>query len=564
MVPAFHPTRPQRVCDTCAEAQQVDEQEEQDGPGELAGRRTLTAERLAKPVAAAAGEAWCELGVVRVRVLEARGLLAADQNIVGQKSFSDPYCTLRMDGGEIVRTRTIASTLEPRWNTCVDFVIGRAEPVLSLELWDADTISADDPLGSVRLRLGDLQPDFPPHRGWVQLTPPDWAEDHTGAAGAVLLEVQLIELRPMQHLVAHLAPAPPAPEPDPRFDINAVYGPLMKIVDLVVFGLICPVVFFVMDLIFWTNPLHSVLALIVWNVTAGHYLEHVPAAWFAGLAMYVLSWRGHKQPSDAKSQMSNAPTEDLDPPEQPPVTSSRSQGPPRAASSKPPERAESKEGSASLPARSPSQEEQKEEHLGGFAQRLAVVLPASIKDKCRRKQNTLRTAADACQMVHDLFTWRHSGSPALAGVLSALAALCELLPYSTVLMGFGTLALLACSPVLTAAQGLVHYCRWRAIRHAGYQQPSEWGMEDDYRPEWSSKDYVASKKRRTAGCWHQARSTLTEMAMRVLIPGAEARPAPAVVSESSEHPGTDCRRRAGAAQRRAGPGGQPEPSCKLR
>ena len=50
---------------------------------------------------------------------------------------SDPYCVVRVGAGE-VRSRTVAGTLEPRWNAVMDFALTEAESVLSLDFWDED------------------------------------------------------------------------------------------------------------------------------------------------------------------------------------------------------------------------------------------------------------------------------------------------------------------------------------------------------------------------------------------------------------------------------------------
>merc|ERR1712137_1513607 len=59
-----------------------------------------------------------------------------------------------------------------------------------------------------------------------------------------------------------------------------------------------------------------------------------------------------------------------------------------------------------------------EAHLGGFVQRLAMVLPRSVKDMCAGLQPTLKTVADGLQLVHDLFTWKDDQSS--RGLVGAL------------------------------------------------------------------------------------------------------------------------------------------------
>eukprot|EP00406_Dinophysis_acuminata_P032906 CAMPEP_0179375252 /NCGR_PEP_ID=MMETSP0797-20121207/87711_1 /TAXON_ID=47934 /ORGANISM="Dinophysis acuminata, Strain DAEP01" /LENGTH=131 /DNA_ID=CAMNT_0021091261 /DNA_START=1 /DNA_END=393 /DNA_ORIENTATION=+ len=130
---------------------------------------------------------------------------------------------------------------------------------------------------------------------------------------------------------------------------------------------------------------------------------------------------------------------------------------------------------------------------------VANMLPTWVKTLCRSKQETLRTVADLCQLVHDLFTWRHPGSQGLVMALLVLALVCEVLSTRVLAMLTGSGVLLACSPVLTGAQGLVAYAQWRRQDRGVAQQlpPRQnhgavqlspptlpWGMRADYEEGW--------------------------------------------------------------------------------
>ena len=67
LLPHLHASKPQRVCDRCVEA---------------------ATGRLARPRPALSSKVPGALGVVRVRLIEARGLMATDRNLVGQKTGS--------------------------------------------------------------------------------------------------------------------------------------------------------------------------------------------------------------------------------------------------------------------------------------------------------------------------------------------------------------------------------------------------------------------------------------------------------------------------------------------
>ncbi|CAE7765811.1 MCTP2, partial [Symbiodinium sp. CCMP2456] len=136
-----------------------------------------------------------EFGTLRVRIIEAKGLLAADYGLMNKSS--DPYCLVNAGHSVQVRTHTVSATLEPRWDTTLSFRLSRPDDVLHLEVWDEDTTSRDDAIGFLDLPLSQvpLSSSSAPLRGWVPLCRPE-AQALPGevvnlpakGAGAVLLE----------------------------------------------------------------------------------------------------------------------------------------------------------------------------------------------------------------------------------------------------------------------------------------------------------------------------------------------------------------------------------------
>lgn len=452
VVPEFHPTKRQRVCYSCAghASWKPEPSISRSGTLQLTKEKTeqsppLIAD-LTGPVPPNFDE-WRVLGRLEVRIVEARGLIAADRSLTGQRTSSDPYCVLRISDGPHVRTRTIPETLEPRWFSKVSFLISRCDAVLHISVFDEDTFESDDPMGTISLPLGDLHASSEPFSGWVQLKPP---EGHVGPAGAVFVELQLVEFDVVRHLISHVYPPLPPVPPPPAFDIDEAYGPLMHVVDLLWSRFLRKGLLWLLDLIFWTSPKRSCIALLVWNLAARFCLAHWPAALFARIAIYMLQCRRvvqmhHNKLSNAGEDASTSGTGD----------------------------------------KKPSAEKHPEEaHLSGMVRSLPF--PTWFKELCVFLQPLLRTMADFLQLAHDVFNWIHPSSPHMFWCSVAMAVFCELAQFSTVLMTVGTITLLIKSPLPTALSGLRTYKRWLFATRVA---PTAWKFQEDYCSSWSSADY---------------------------------------------------------------------------
>ncbi|KAJ0394355.1 hypothetical protein P43SY_006836 [Pythium insidiosum] len=134
---------------------------------------------------------------VRVKIVEARGILAADSN-----GFSDPYVTMTLlssrmqplaQGGTF-KTKVIKKTLTPQWDE--EFVIGerfdlREATWLRLVVADSDGFfSKDDPLGFVDIPVSLLTDDqlaTAPLDSWYRLMKMDgMKKDATGEIHVIL------------------------------------------------------------------------------------------------------------------------------------------------------------------------------------------------------------------------------------------------------------------------------------------------------------------------------------------------------------------------------------------
>jgi len=486
VVPDYHPAKPQRVCNNCMAQAAVPEASEEAVEEAVEALKSGSKVRPVRATALAGNplpsrdEKRREFGTLQVRVIEAKGLLAADYGLMNKSS--DPYCLLSVAHGVQVRTHTVSATLEPRWDTVISFRLARPDATLHLEVWDEDPVSADDAIGFLDLDLSQvpIAGGSQPVRGWVPLFRPEEQPlpgevlDHAATgAGAVLLEMQLVDVEPLKHLKSFTAPLPPIPHPPPPFDIDAVYGPAMHLLDLLWTRFFSPILFWLLDLIFWTSPTRSFIALVAWNLGARYGLRHYPALPPLGLLVFMASYRLCRPAAQEEEKVDvKLPRRSL----------LRRGSSPAILEDR---EATNEESAQPMVTRQDSKQDYDEAQLGSAVQRLCFVLPSSIKDLCRGLQPVLRMTADGLQMVHDIFVWEHAASPAVACVLLVCAAISEVLRFDILLMVIGSGVLLACSPLVPAVSGSVAYLRLRAASG----RPKAWDIRDEYEEAWSSKDY---------------------------------------------------------------------------
>jgi len=88
-------------------------------------------------------------GVIRIYVLAARDLVAADVHMTGPRS-SDPYCVIRLGTTEFT-TRTIKRNCNPVWgdDEFFDFPVYHEQQHVVLNIFDSDALGQNDFLGSL-------------------------------------------------------------------------------------------------------------------------------------------------------------------------------------------------------------------------------------------------------------------------------------------------------------------------------------------------------------------------------------------------------------------------------
>ena len=129
----------------------------------LEGKSSLRTKEATKAEIQAAEAVLAAPGVLRVRVVSATGLAAADSN-----GLSDPYATVfhRAMPEVVHKTHVMRKTLDPEWNETISLTGTLNEFVgtgLLLKVFDWDSmikLSKDDPLGDAQVSLDLLQWDW--------------------------------------------------------------------------------------------------------------------------------------------------------------------------------------------------------------------------------------------------------------------------------------------------------------------------------------------------------------------------------------------------------------------
>jgi len=108
--------------------------------------------RIAVPLAAGVDASDLQYpipeGVLRVKVVEAKNLIAKDVGLV-KKGKSDPYAIIRV-GAQSFRTKVIDNNLNPEWNETFEAFVDNCEgQQLEAVIYDEDTSSKDSKIGTL-------------------------------------------------------------------------------------------------------------------------------------------------------------------------------------------------------------------------------------------------------------------------------------------------------------------------------------------------------------------------------------------------------------------------------
>ena len=101
-------------------------------------------------------ESMSNMGTLRVDVLEASNLPAADRN-----GYSDPYCKFELNGEGVFKSKIQKKTLQPIWNESFEIPIkSRTAASFTVRVMDWDIGGTDDFLGAAKIDVKELEPQL--------------------------------------------------------------------------------------------------------------------------------------------------------------------------------------------------------------------------------------------------------------------------------------------------------------------------------------------------------------------------------------------------------------------
>jgi len=95
--------------------------------------------------------------LLSLKILRGMDLAAKDHNLIAADS-SDPYCFVFIDEKKIGKTPVQFQTLKPVWGgpfSTYKFR-GSIETKVTIQIWDFDNLSSDDPMGKISFSVGEM------------------------------------------------------------------------------------------------------------------------------------------------------------------------------------------------------------------------------------------------------------------------------------------------------------------------------------------------------------------------------------------------------------------------
>ena len=434
---------------------------------------------------------------LNLKIFEARGLIAADFNILGKRTSSDPFCIMTMSVDRTRRaTRIVSSTLNPAWNQEFDIPVRTPMQNVEIVVYDHDVTGKDEELGRISIPL-DRLPNGKTIAGWMPLIFLQDVDKSGMAvpvpAGQAYMALR-IDYKAQSELKAYMRAAVAIPPPvKVTFDINAIYGPSMLLIDLVMWRTLQPVLNVLMYVLWWENFFVSVLAMLV-CIPIGLNIAYFPSAFFFFLN-FVMVYNYISQtyvtladPVEAEKSSKKAKLMKL-----PGGKMMTSVGKgiasitmldklklPTLLGDKKPE---------VEPAPTTQHEEQS---LGGLVSKVTLMSPGWVKEFAASYQPLLRTLADTVSWFYDILHLSDKRSFIYFLVFLKCGLINLVTPFRYVAAATGALIIFSMSPLMGIVYGLLYYL----TRSAQWTDPAKFGMTVDFDPDFLSADAVNQLKRK--------------------------------------------------------------------
>ena len=460
-------------------------------------------------------------GYVQVRMVEGRGFVAADTNILGQKTTSDPYAVVTLSMDRTRRsTRVISSTLNPVWNETLEMPVRFPVQNLEIAFYDKDVAGSDDYIGRVIIPL-DRLPNGKPLTGWLPLVyskdmddlSPDAAfgDPSTSSAGGVFLSVRLdYKIRSELRGYIRGSVAEP-PQQKIKFDINQLYGPGMLAVDLLWTRMLSPIVNVILYVLFWENFVVSTIAMFLW-ISIAYYVEYWPSAIFFALDIVMVynyirrTFRALSHPleSPAESSKSLKKLAKIPGIKQAGAAGKGiidrtgtmlARGATKALTDGTGSNKTTPKPQPTAPAEEDLPPDYEEQSLSSVVGKLMMVSPGWLKEMLGAYQPLARKLADLSTMLYDIFQGNHDLSIYVFMVFLILGIGLVYIPYRYFMIAAGLLVIFVMSPLMSILMGVIGYLQ----RPKRFNDPALIGMWKAFDHEWTSQDAVNHARKKKNG-----------------------------------------------------------------
>ena len=415
---------------------------------------------------------------LNIKIFEARGLIASDMNMMGKMTSSDPFCIMTLSVDQTRRTtRVISSSLNPVWGQ--EFDIGVKTPTQNLEIsvYDHDVTGKDEFLGKVEIPI-DRVPNGSTIAGWMSLH----FETDEGTilpAGQVYVALCL-DYKIRSELRAYVRASVFTPPPRKIvLDINALYGPLMLISDIVWTRTFEPVLNFFMSIFFWENFFLSLFATLLF-IPIGLNVAYAPSATcFFLSAVMIYNWVGKVYQSLVEPGAVKKPVSKLSKIPGGKLMTNVGKG---IASVTMLDKIVPM-GGKKAEKKSESIADSEQQSLGTLVSKAMLICPGWLKEMMASYQPLVRMLADYVTIAYDILHTTHSHSGLFFVFLIAAGVICLLVPFNILFASIGAFALFSMSPIMRIVLGFVTYF----TRNSKWTEPVKFGMAIDFDPSKISK-----------------------------------------------------------------------------